>query len=89
LPGEADESYKQNWQLVGSTNDALDQLNPITENHVRTFPRELLPGDLIAIKNTGAYTTCFNSNYSGKPKPLIVLLNEDTDNRIQLIRNRS
>ncbi|MHA1737541.1 MAG: diaminopimelate decarboxylase family protein [Candidatus Heimdallarchaeota archaeon] len=89
IPLKTDGSYKQNWQLVGSTNDALDQLNPITENHKRTFPREILPGDLIAIKNTGAYTTCFNSNYSGKPKPLIVLLNENKDRRIQLIRNRS
>jgi diaminopimelate decarboxylase len=88
LPAKAEETNKQNWELVGSTNDALDQLNPITENHKRTFPRELLPGDLIAIKKTGAYTTCFNSNYSGKPRPLIVLLNENEDNRIQLIRNR-
>jgi len=89
LPNKSEEINKQNWELVGSTNDALDQLNPIAENHKRTFPREILPGDLIAIKNTGAYTTCFNSNYSGRPRPLIVLLNENNDNKIQLIRNRS
>ncbi|MBD3192891.1 MAG: hypothetical protein GF308_19785 [Candidatus Heimdallarchaeota archaeon] len=73
------------WQLVGITNDTMDRLNPrkitcqacgepINPSKERSFPRDLKPGDLIAIKNTGAYTTCFNSNYCGKPKPAIILL---------------
>jgi ornithine decarboxylase len=65
IPDKDSEVSTSNWDLVGVTNDALDQF--ISPNEKRIFPRDLRTNDLIAIKNTGAYTTCFNSNYSGKP----------------------
>ncbi|MHA1171070.1 MAG: diaminopimelate decarboxylase family protein, partial [Candidatus Heimdallarchaeota archaeon] len=69
-----DSDQKASWKLVGGTNDTLDQLTPriikcsnckeqIIEKKEITFPRDLVFGDLIAVKSTGAYTTCFNSNY--------------------------
>jgi diaminopimelate decarboxylase len=86
-----------NWQLVGGTNDALDQLTPsngkctsckeeINKDPVFAFPRNLEIGDLIAVKSTGAYTTCFNSNYSGRPKPFIVLKDSRRSQKINRIR---
>ncbi|MFW9923580.1 MAG: diaminopimelate decarboxylase family protein [Candidatus Thorarchaeota archaeon] len=69
------------WELVGATNDTLDQLSPIKKQ----FPRNLQPGDLLAVKDTGAYTTCFNSNYCGKPKPLAVLLDSENPHKIELM----
>jgi len=78
-------SQNTRWLLVGSTNDVLDSLSPSYKQNtskeknslLRTgfsFPRELRVGDLIAIKNAGAYTTCFNSKYAGKPPPARYLL---------------
>lgn len=77
LPSENSEQKISNWELVGGTNDTLDHLNPTKFNFKRKpriFPRDLEIEDLIAIKNTGAYTTCFNSSYSGRshPKKLII-----------------
>jgi diaminopimelate decarboxylase len=68
---EKDEN-KINWTLVGITNDALDQFRISTPG--KQFPRDLAVNDIIAIKNTGAYTSCFNSTYSGKPitKKLVI-----------------
>lgn len=88
----------KNWELVGMTNDTMDRLDPrkitckacgepINQTKERIFPRNLSPGDLIAIKNTGAYTTCFNSNYCGRPKPAIVLLRKE-EPRLELLRKR-
>ncbi|NHK30646.1 MAG: hypothetical protein FK730_04800 [Asgard group archaeon] len=72
LPKEGTEHSTTNWDLVGETNDTLDQLNPrgIKIDKIRrNFPRDLVVDDLIAIKNTGAYTVCFNSHYMGRPYP--------------------
>ncbi|MBN1328362.1 MAG: hypothetical protein JXA54_02705 [Candidatus Heimdallarchaeota archaeon] len=88
LPQVEDEQKVTNWELVGGTNDILDRLNPrmrlcpncsklIPSEFERIFPRELVVGDLLAIKNTGAYTTCFNSNYSGKPFPEKVIIPDE------------
>jgi diaminopimelate decarboxylase len=72
LPKDDKEKITTNWDLVGVTNDALDHF--ISSNSKRAFPRNLKINDLIAIKNTGAYTTCFNSTYSGKPIPKKVII---------------
>ncbi|NHJ40927.1 MAG: hypothetical protein FK731_12930 [Asgard group archaeon] len=71
LPKEGNEQFTTNWDLVGETNDTLDQLDPRSNIHIftRKFPRDLEVGDLIAIKNAGAYTVCFNSHYMGRPYP--------------------
>ena len=85
LPNLEDEQKINNWELVGGTNDILDRLDPrvskcsncnkiLTNGYERIFPRELGVGDLLAIKNVGAYTTCFNSTYSGKPFPEKVII---------------
>ncbi|MCK5157514.1 MAG: hypothetical protein KAR08_00025, partial [Candidatus Heimdallarchaeota archaeon] len=71
-----DNDQKVAWKLVGGTNDTLDQLTPrivkcnnckeqVIERKEIAFPRDLIIGDLIAVKSIGAYTTCFNSNYCG------------------------
>ena len=83
LPDTAKEEI-DNWELVGGTNDTLDQLKPRVFNcancneprekkKIFAFPRELKIGDIIAVKTAGSYTTCFNNNYSGRPKPLMIL----------------
>lgn len=87
LPIGKEISNKYDWDLVGSTNDTLDQLNPIDNSDnldiiPRSFPRDLRPNDYVVIKNTGAYTTCFNSNYCGRPKPLVVLIEKDRTIRL-------
>ncbi|MHA1463100.1 MAG: diaminopimelate decarboxylase family protein [Candidatus Heimdallarchaeota archaeon] len=87
LPVGTDPANKFDWDLVGSTNDTLDQLNPInnsdnSDNIPRSFPRDLEPNDFVVIKNAGAYTTCFNSNYCGRPKPMIVLIEKDKNIRL-------
>lgn len=75
------------WDLVGATNDTLDQLNPINVDiSARIFPRELQTSDIIVIINAGAYTIPFNNNYCGKPKPMIVLIDEDYPGKIRLLK---
>ena len=75
------------WELVGATNDTLDQLNPINiDVPARTFPRDLKTRDIIAIINAGAYTLPFNNNYCGKPKPMIVLIDDDVPEKIRLLK---
>ncbi|MCG3253694.1 MAG: hypothetical protein KAX09_07585 [Candidatus Heimdallarchaeota archaeon] len=92
-----DSDQKASWKLVGGTNDTLDQLTPriikcsnckeqIIEKKEITFPRDLVFGDLIAVKSTGAYTTCFNSNYCGRPKPLIVIKDSKSEKLIKKTR---
>ncbi|MBK5112184.1 MAG: hypothetical protein KGD59_07575 [Candidatus Heimdallarchaeota archaeon] len=86
-----------NWKLVGGTNDTLDQLSHKTfkcnnckdfkkEKKEIAFPRDLETGDLIIIKSAGAYTTCFNSTYSGRPKPHIVIKDTTSKQQIEKIR---
>jgi hypothetical protein len=58
----------------------------ITPERKRIFPRALNSGDLILIMNTGAYSTCFNSNYCLYSKPSVVLI--DIDKKIRLIRKK-
>lgn len=92
-----DTDQKATWKLVGGTNDTLDQITPrmikcsnckeqIIEKKEITFPRDLVIGDLIAVKSAGAYTTCFNSNYCGRIKPLIVI--KDSMSEQQILRTR-
>ncbi len=50
LPERKDETKEYSWDLVGATNDTLDQLNPINypDNpniDQRSFPRDLKPND--------------------------------------------
>ena len=87
LPEKKDQSNKYNWDLVGATNDTLDQMTPINNSgnldiiH-HSFPRDLETNDFVVIKNAGAYTTCFNSNYCGRPKPMIVLIEKNKNIRL-------
>ena len=92
-----DNDQKVAWKLVGGTNDTLDQLTPrivkcnnckeqVIERKEIAFPRDLIIGDLIAVKSIGAYTTCFNSNYCGRSKPLIVI--KDSTSKQQILRIR-
>ncbi len=92
-----DTDQKATWKLVGGTNDTLDQITPrmikcsnckeqIIEKKEITFLRDLVIGDLIAVKSAGAYTTCFNSNYCGRIKPLIVI--KDSMSEQQILRTR-
>ncbi len=77
LPQETQDDSGVCYELVGCTNDVLDRLPTYSDASSNSssseaikghcFPRELKEGDLIAIKNAGAYTTCFNSEYAGKP----------------------
>ncbi len=96
LTKQIDKNKGSCWTLVGGTNDTLDQLTPrsskcskcddsLNGGIERCFPKELKTGDLLAIKNAGAYTTCFNSNYSGRPIPTKILIAEDQTDRIQLL----
>ncbi len=96
LPKQIDKNKGSCWTLVGGTNDTLDQLTPrsskcskcddsLKGENERWFPKELKTGDLLAIKHAGAYTTCFNSNYSGRPIPTRILITEDQTNRVQLL----
>ncbi len=77
------------WHIIGGTNDTLDQLDNKSQqnNQHRPFPRNLEVGDLIAIKNAGAYTTCFNSNYCGRPKPLTAIIDHSNADKIITIRS--
>ena len=79
-----------NWSLVGETNDILDKIssqsnqqNSIDKSYSNVFPRNLVKDDLIAIKNTGAYTTCFNSHYGGRPYPIKLLIKSDVKRTIK------
>jgi len=93
LPNE--EEMKE-YELFGITNDSLDLIDPqkrvcscgetLTPERKRIFPRVLKSGDLVLILNSGAYSTCFNSNYCLHSKPPVILI--DTDNKIHLIRKK-
>lgn len=87
LPRRMEKSTKYAWDLAGATNDTLDQLNPINSSdnpniNQHSFPRDLEPNDYVVVKNAGAYTTCFNSNYCGRPKPMIVLIDKNKNIRL-------
>ena len=71
--------------IVGGTNDALDHLDPPTNDLCPWCNKEIsltrkrkLPqideGDILIIKNAGAYTTCFNNNYCLLPKPEVLMI---------------
>ncbi|NHJ88091.1 MAG: hypothetical protein FK734_21680 [Asgard group archaeon] len=88
LPDINNEQKIDQWELVGGTNDILDRLNPrvntcsnctkqLVDEFKRIFPRDLEVGDLLAVKNAGAYTTCFNSTYSGKPFPERIIIPDE------------
>ena len=73
--------------IVGGTNDALDHLDPPTNDLCpwcnkeipRTRKRKLPQideGDILIIKNAGAYTTCFNNNYCLLPKPEVLMITD-------------
>jgi diaminopimelate decarboxylase len=43
-------------------------------------------GDLVAIRDTGAYAASLGSAYNGRPRPPQVIL--ETDGRLNLVRRR-
>ena len=70
--------------FVGCTNDSLDHLDPAVDrvcpicgNDVHRKRSRLMPpikeGDVVAIRNSGAYTTCFNNNYCSIPRCPVLL----------------
>ena len=90
------EKKSEKYELFGITNDSLDLIDPqrrmcscgklITPERKRIFPRILNSGDLILILSSGAYSTCFNSNYCLHSKPPVILI--DTEKKVHLIRNK-
>lgn len=84
-------------RIVGGTNDSLDVYDPLTnkkcrkcggtlaKTRKRLFP-SIKEGDVLAIKNAGAYTVSFNNNYCSRPIPAVLLVNRQGEEK--LIRKR-
>jgi diaminopimelate decarboxylase len=75
--------------------DPLDRLHParvegpICESTDSLGVHDLPPmgrGDLVAIRDTGAYGASISSTYNGRPRPPQILL--ETDGRLRLVRRR-
>jgi diaminopimelate decarboxylase len=92
------EKKSNSYTIVGATNDTLDQLSPriircphcqqiIKKTIPPTFSRDLHKDDYLAIMNTGAYTTCFQSNYCGRPNPIKLLIDNEEPPTIHLLKN--
>ncbi len=69
---------KQLWDIVGPVCESADFL-------ALDRPLQAAPGDLLAIKNCGAYSFTMSSNYNARPKAVEVML--DTG-QIHLVRSR-
>jgi ornithine decarboxylase len=61
-----------NWQVAGPTCDSVDVMM-----RDQPLPCDLQEGDFIYIKNAGAYTTAYASNFNGFPLPEVVVLGSD------------
>ena len=57
------------WNVAGPTCDSVDVVM-----REELFPADLQEGDLIFIKNAGAYTTAYASNFNGFPLPEVATL---------------
>jgi diaminopimelate decarboxylase len=71
------------------TDDPVDVHGPICES-TDALGHHLLPplrrGDLVAIRDAGAYAAAFSSTYNGRPRPTQVIL--EPDGRLVLARRR-
>jgi len=54
-------------------------------NH-RMLPRDMRPGEVLVLLNSGAYSLSQASQYNGRPLPAVVMLSESGE--VQLIRKR-
>lgn len=68
----------------------MDVVGPVCETGDcfavdRPMPRDLQPGDLMAILSAGAYGMSMAGNYNSRPRPTEVLLD---DGRFEIIRDR-
>jgi ornithine decarboxylase len=57
------------WNVAGPTCDSVDVVM-----REELFPADLQEGDFIFIKNAGAYTTAYASNFNGFPLPEVATL---------------
>ena len=65
-------------QLVGPVCETADSF-------AETFKWAVVPGDLLAICDAGAYGSCMASNYNGRPRPCEIMIDEG---RPTVIRRR-
>ena len=87
--------YQANHQLAAvrpedtTDTEIIDVVGPVCESSDTFAKQQSLPrwqpGDLIAIRSTGAYGFVMASNYNGRPRPAEVLCDDDT---VNLIRRR-
>ena len=57
------------WNVAGPTCDSVDVVM-----REELFPADLQDGDFIFIKNAGAYTTAYASNFNGFPLPEVATI---------------
>ncbi len=57
------------WTVAGPTCDSVDILM-----REELFPEDMQEGDFIYIRNAGAYTTAYASNFNGFPLPDVIVL---------------
>ena len=57
------------WNVAGPTCDSVDVVM-----RDELLPSDLQEGDFIFIKNAGAYTTAYASNFNGFPLPEVAVL---------------
>jgi ornithine decarboxylase len=63
------DSEPVSWNVAGPTCDSVDVVM-----REELFPADLQEGDFIFIKNAGAYTTAYASNFNGFPLPEVATL---------------
>jgi diaminopimelate decarboxylase len=94
---EVNRTKREYVRVVGSTNDSLDAYDPLTDKKclkcgepISKSRKRLLPplkrGNILAIKNAGAYSVSFNMNYCTHLKPPIFLITKN--GRIAIIRRK-
>ena len=79
IPVNANNSTEEKtWDIVGPVCETGDFLG-------KQRPLKLNPGDLLAIRSSGAYGFTMSSNYNSRPRPAEVMVD---GNQIHLIRER-
>lgn len=85
-----DEAHIHDFKVGGPCCDSGDVYYDINEHinlpDYRKLPESTEVGDMIAMLNVGAYGTPTMSNYNGRPKAAIILIQED--GTVSISRNR-
>jgi len=86
----ADESHDSAYKVAGPLCDSGDVYFDIERQgrlpDYRKLPASVLPGEVFALLNSGAYSLAQMFPYNGRPLPAAVMVREG--NRIDLIRRR-